>query len=266
MSVYLLTALVLAASPEDVAPSRVPVVTSSAQYERKPKMVILFRRYDAFFPAYCVTGGKLRAGDACLSLMPKRPTVRLMDGRRVQLEALARHSMSAWDAQERKGWALPEPDGGEEERPETELAVWPPDANPGLEPVPDSTAPVDLEGLEKLPEAEDESGPPVHGRKAKPGPSWPPTVHQSVPLGKRGTVVVLSGVYRGLYLSTPKGWRALRAESGGEMGTTIVGRADLDGDGRPEWLIHILGYNEFGLEVRPHDFGKPLFDFNDCGV
>ncbi|GMU60343.1 MAG: hypothetical protein AMXMBFR34_21060 [Myxococcaceae bacterium] len=262
MSPFFLAAALLASSPEDEANPRVPTVTSSARYERKPKMVVLFRRYEAFFPAYCVAGGKVRAGDGCLAFMPRRPTVRLMDGRRLELQPLAKHGVSAWNGPDKKGWALPESDAGPEER-ETELAVWPPDANPGLEPLPATTVPVDLEGLRKTPAAERLPPLPKPGRQE---PEWPPVVHQTVPLGKRGTAVVVSGVRRGLYLAAPAGWRALRTESAAEVGTTIVGRADLDGDGRAEWIVHILGWNEFGLEVRPDDFGKPLFEFNDCGV
>jgi hypothetical protein len=50
------------------------------------------------------------------------------------------------------------------------------------------------------------------------------------------------------------------------VGTTVIGRADLDGDGRREWLVHITWWNEFGLGAWSHDLGKKLFSFNDCGV
>src|SRR5688572_29975429 len=117
--------VVLCAAPE--RSPRVPTVASSSAYKRAREMVVLFRRYDAFFPMYCVTGGKLRAGDACLSLMPRRPKVRLMNGASVELGPLASHEVSAWDAPARKGWSAPVPDGGDGSV-ETELAVWPADA------------------------------------------------------------------------------------------------------------------------------------------
>lgn len=263
----LLTAALLFASPASPAAAPVgPIVTSSASFERKPRMVVLFRRFDAFFPAWCVANGKLRAGDACLASMPRTPRVRLMDGRTLQLGPLEKHVVSAWDGPERRGWAVPESDAGT--APvfvETELAVWPPDANPGLEPPPSAATPVTtFEALRALPEA-DEGPPQVKPSKTAP-PAWPPAVLQSVPLGRHGTLRVLGGARRGLYLETPEGWRVVRSEGAAEVRSSVVGSADLDGDGRVEWIVFIKGYNEFGLEVHTADFGKALFAFNDCGV
>ena len=240
-----------------------PVVTSSAAYARKPKMVVLFRRYDAFFPAYCVTGGRLRSGNACLDVLPRAPTVRRMDGQRVTLKPLAPHQVSAWDGAPRRGFELPDGDGGEAGSHHTELAVWPADANAGFEPPPVSTLTVDLEGLQAVPKGDDES---FSVKKRAAEPAWPPTVEQVLELGLRGTAVVVSGSRRGLFLKAPDGWHALRTQGAAEVGTSVVGRADLDGDGRVEWLVFIEGWNEFGFEVRTADFGKVVFVFNDCGV
>lgn len=243
-----------------------PVVTSSAAYARKPKMVVLFRRYDAFFPAYCVTGGRLRSGNACLDVLPRGPTVRRMDGQRVTLKPLARHPVSAWDGPPRRGFALPDGDGGAAGYDHTELAVWPADANPGFEPPPVSTVTVDLAGLETLPKSSGEAAsvkkPSVRAKEQ----AWPPTVQQVLELGAVGTAVVLSGARRGLFLKGPDGWDAVRPESSAEVGTEVFGRADLDGDGRVEWLVSIKGWNEFGFEVWSADLAQTLFLFNDCGV
>lgn len=255
-------ALVLALAVH-VEPEPPVQVTSSAAHARKPKMVVLFRRYDAFFPAYCVTGGKLRPGNACLDVLPRAPTVRRMTGARVTLKPLARHPVSAWDAPPQRGCALPDGDGGEHGFDHTELAVWPADADPGFEPTPASTVTVDLEGLQALPKGDGEAS---SVKKRAAASAWPPKVEQVLELGARGTAVVLSGARRGLFLQASDGWHALRTEGAAEVGTSVVGRADLDGDGRVEWLVFIKGWNEFGFEVWTADFGKVVFSFNDCGV
>lgn len=255
--------LLLVATPG--APMTPPPVASSAAFARKPKMAVLFRRYDGFFPAWCVKGRKLRAGSACVELLPRAPVVRRMSGERLALGPLGRLNASAWDAAPRPGWSLPDTDAGEaDDAPETELAVWPPDANPGLEPPTPSTRPVDLEGLRALPKSDDEGYSPLKQRARTP-PAWPPTVEQVIELGAPGRLVV-SGARRGLFLQAPDGWRAVRTEGPAEVGTAVLGSADLDGDGRAEWLVFIKGWNEFGLEVWTDDFRKPLFVFNDCGV
>lgn len=254
-------ALLVHAEPE------LPVqVTSSAAYERKPRMVVLFRRYDGFFPVACAVRGTLRAGHACVEVMPRAPVVRRMSGARVTLKPLARLPVSAWDAAPQRGWALPDGDGGEHGFDHTELAVWPADANPGFEPPPVSTVTVDLEGLQALPKREGEASLAKKRSVREAEEAWPPKVEQVIELGARGTAVVLSGARRGLFLKAPDGWHALRTQSAAEVGTSVVGRMDLDGDGRVEWLVFIRGWNEFGFEVWTSDFGKVLFSFNDCGV
>lgn len=248
-----------------------PVVTSAAGYARKPRMALLFRRFDAFFPAYCVVGGKLRTGDACLDVLPRSPEVRRMTGERVKLQRLARHPVSVWDGPPRRGWALPEADAGDGGEGDSgyaypELAVWPADANPDLEPLPPSTATVHLDGLKSLPKRGGEN----FSVKKRPvsdlGEAWPPTVEQVIELGALGTAVVVSGARRGLFLEGPAGWRALRPEGAAEVATVVVGSADLDGDGRVEWLVFVKGWNEFAFEVWTADFSRPLFAFDDCGV
>lgn len=246
-----------------------PVVTSTAGSARKTKMALLFRRFDAFFPAYCVVGGKLRLGNACVDALPRAPEVRRMTGERVKLQRLARHPVSAWDGPPRRGWALPEADAGDEGEAGfayPELAVWPADANPGLEPLPPSTATVHLDGLKSLPQGGDEAFRVKETAVSDPRDAWPPTVEQVIELGALGTAVVVSGARRGLFLEAPTGWRALRPEGAAEVATVVVGRADLDADGRVEWLVFVKGWNEFAFEVWTTDFSKVLFAFNDCGV
>jgi hypothetical protein len=245
----------LTANPDSFG---VEPVASSSTFARKPKMVVLFRRYDAFFPMLCLNQGRVSEGDACLALMPKAPTVRLATGKKLTLKALASHGVSAWEKPDRKGWALPSADP-EAPRGGTELAVWPADASPGFEPVAEVSHDVPLDGLQEV--AKPRKHVSVSGR---PAPPWPPTIEQAVAAG--GTTVVLSGALGGLFQKSAEGWRAVRAEGLAETGTFLFGRMDLDGDGAPEWLVYVRGWNEFGLEVRSADFSKTLFEFNDCGV
>lgn len=234
---------------------------------RKQPAVLLFRRYDAFFPLACVVHDKLvpakgRNVATCRALLPPRPEVRLLGGTTVQLQPLAEHSTSAWDDTQVPGWGV-DPQAAPVDGRTTELAIWPPDADLGLVSVPShgSTRPPPTALLKKVLPRDAWDLPPLEKRRE------PPSVDatQDVRVPELGSVLSVSGGLRGLFANSGKGWRVLRVPEDADLTSWLFGRSDLDGDRKPEWLVFTKCVNEFSLELWSADFRTRLASFSDCG-
>lgn len=222
-----------------------------------------------FVPVLCSIQGKLTTGKACGEAMPTRAKVKSVraDAKLPPVLAVTR---STRDYHDENGNHLYRAPAGpaccmyntcvEETIPylpvaqptanaKAVLAVWPETADVGLKPAPLAVDPT--------------------AAAASPWPGKPDAkVEQAIRVGARRLVSGRSAPRcmscTELWFDDGRGFSRVGGIGMGADGYEILGTSDIDGDGRPEAIVHERWRNDYGLHVLGNDWSKAAYRYS-CG-
>jgi hypothetical protein len=237
--------------------------------KQRDAMAVLFRKEDIFIPLYCNHGKQILYGERCAQFMPTKSLVRLMTGKTITIgKTKSDPGGFFWSDTERVeiGFKSIDADSDGAIREKFELAVWPADANPGLEYVQtgdclDSETVTALEALGMPP-------PPYNRKKeSRSSEAQVRVIQHSFMKGME--FASISGARHGLFVKNGKDWRLIgfkNADIADEFESAtesfLWARSDVNGDTKSEIIIfNVLRFGGFGIEVLNENLEKRLHSY-----